>query len=142
MKETTRKLMMIISLAVALIVAVCAILFASNQTKFGGLFNVAYWILVCYIAVSLLVWLFYGIVSLKDKPKKTIIFAGAVVVVIVAGVLLALTDAKMPNEFLLRYGTSETAARLISIACYITYITVIGAVVLMIYSAIKKALKK
>jgi len=71
MQEKTRKLIMYISLAVAVIIAVCAIMFAANQTKFGGLFDVAFWVLICYIGCSLLVWLFYGIISLKDKPKKS-----------------------------------------------------------------------
>ena len=132
---------MLISLAVAVVVSICAIMFAANQQKFGGLFDVAFWVLVCYVVLSLLIWLFYGIISVTKKPKKAAIFAGIVVVVIVAGIVLALGD-KMPTEFLLRYNTSESAAKLIAIACYITYITVIGALVLMIYSAITKALKK
>ena len=130
-----------ISLAVACVIAVCAILFAANQQKFGGLFDVAFWVLVCYVVCSLLIWLFYGIISVTKKPKKAGIFAAIVVIVIVAGVVLALGD-KMPTEFLLRYDTSETAAKLIAIACYITYISVFGALVLMIYSAVSKALKK
>ena len=141
MQEKTRKLIMLISLAVAVVVSICAIMFAANQQKFGGLFDVAFWVLVCYVVLSLLIWLFYGIISVTKKPKKAAIFAGIVVVVIVAGIVLALGD-KMPTEFLLRYNTSESAAKLIAIACYITYITVIGALVLMIYSAITKALKK
>ena len=141
MQEKTRKLIMCISLGVAVLVAIMAILFAANQEKFGALFDVAFWVLVCFIAVSLLVWLFYGILSLRDKPKKAAIFAGIVVVVIVVAVLLSLGDS-MPQEFLLRYNTSNGAAKLIAIACYTTYITVIGALVLMIYSAISKAFKK
>lgn len=129
------------SLCVAIVVSVLAILFAANQTKFGWAFDVAFWVLICYIVLSLLVWLFYGIISLKDKPKKTIIFAGAIIVVAVAAVLLALGDT-MPQEMLMKYNTSEKTAKLIAIACYATYITVIGALVLMIYSAISKSFKK
>jgi hypothetical protein len=129
------------SLCVAIVVSVIAILFAANQTKFGWAFDVAFWVLICYIVLSLLVWLFYGIISLKDKPKKTIIFAGAIVVVVVASILLALGDT-MPQDMLMKYNTSEKTAKLIAIACYATYITVIGAVVLMIYSAISKSFKK
>lgn len=129
------------SLCVAIVVSVIAILFAANQTKFGWAFDVAFWVLICYIVLSLLVWLFYGIISLKDKPKKTIIFAGAIIVVVVASILLALGDT-MPQDMLMKYNTSEKTAKLIAIACYATYITVIGAVVLMIYSAISKSFKK
>ncbi|MBQ9587124.1 MAG: hypothetical protein IJR26_04615 [Bacteroidales bacterium] len=142
MQEKTRKLIMLISLAVAVVVAVCAILFAANQEKFGGLFDVAFWVLVCYIVCSLLIWLFYGIISVTKKPKKAGIFAGVVVLVIVAGVLLGLTDSAMPTDLLQKYSVSVSASKLIGIACYITYITVIGALVLMIYSAVSKALKK
>ena len=141
MQEKTRKLILAISLVVAVILSVCAILFAANQKTFGGLFDVAFWVLMCYIVLCLLIWLFYGIISITKKPKKAAIFAGVVVVVIVAGILLSIGDS-MPTDFLLRYETSESAAKLISIACYITYITVIGALVLMLYSAIVKAIKK
>lgn len=141
MLEKLRKTIMWASLCVAIVVSVIAILFAANQTKFGWAFDVAFWVLICYIVLSLLVWLFYGIISLKDKPKKTIIFAGAIIVVAVASVLLALGDT-MPQEMLMKYNTSEKTAKLIAIACYATYITVIGALVLMIYSAISKSFKK
>ena len=141
MQEKTRKLITIVSLVVAAIIAVCAILFAANQKNFGAMFDIAFWVLLIYIVLSILIWLFYGIISVTKKPKKAGIFAGIVVVVIIASVLLALGD-KMPTEFLLRYETSETAAKLIAIACYITYISVFGALVLMIYSAISKAFKK
>lgn len=141
MLEKLRKTIMWASLCVAIVVSVIAILFAANQTKFGWAFDVAFWVLICYIVLSLLVWLFYGIISLKDKPKKTIIFAGAIIVVAVAAVLLALGDT-MPQEMLMKYNTSEKTAKLIAIACYATYITVIGALVLMIYSAISKSFKK
>lgn len=142
MQEKTRKLVMWISLAVACINAICAIMFAANQEKFGGLFDVAFWVLLCYVVVSLLVWLFYGIISVTKKPKKAGIFAGIVVVVIVVSIVLGLTDAAMPTELLLRYNVSESSAKLIAIACYVTYIAVFGALILMIYSAISKALKK
>ena len=141
MLEKLRKTIMWASICVAVVVSVIAILFAANQTKFGWAFDVAFWVLICYIVLSLLVWLFYGIISLKDKPKKTIIFAGAIIVVVVASVLLALGDT-MPQDMLMKYNTSEKTAKLIAIACYATYITVIGAVVLMIYSAISKSFKK
>lgn len=141
MLEKLRKTIMWASLCIAVVVSVLAILFAANQTKFGWAFDVAFWVLICYIVLSLLVWLFYGIISLKDKPKKTIIFAGAIIVVVVASVLLALGDT-MPQDMLLKYNTSEKTAKLIAIACYATYITVIGALVLMIYSAISKSFKK
>ncbi len=141
MLEKLRKTIMWCSLCIAIVVSVLAILFAANQTKFGWAFDVAFWVLICFIVLSLLVWLFYGIISLKDKPKKTIIFAGAIIVVAVAAVLLALGDT-MPQEMLMKYNTSEKTAKLIAIACYATYITVIGALVLMIYSAISKSFKK
>ena len=70
MQEKTRKLITIISLVVACIIAVCAILFAANQQKFGGLFDVAFWVLVCYVVLSLIIWLFYGIISVTKKPTK------------------------------------------------------------------------
>lgn len=141
MLEKTKKIIMWISLGVAAIVSILAILFAANQEKFGAMFDIAFWVIVCYMALSLLVWLFYGILSLRSKPKKTIIFAGVAIVVVVASILLALGDT-MPQEFLNRYNTSDSTAKLIAIGIYATYILVIGALVLMIYSAISKSFKK
>ncbi len=141
MQEKTRKLFMFISLGVAIIVGVFAIMFAANQQSFEWAFNLAFWVLIVYIAVSLLIWLFYGILSLRNKPKKAAIFFGAAVVVAVVSILLALGDT-MPTEMLQRYNTTETSAKLIAIACYATYISVISAVVLLIYSAISKSFKK
>ena len=129
------------SLAVAAVVAVLAILFAANQKAFGWAFDVAFWVLICYVALSLIIWLFYGIISLKDKPKKTIIFASAIIVVIVASILLALGDT-MPQEMLLKYETTEKTAKLIAIACYMTYFTVGGALVMLVWSIISKSIKK
>ena len=129
------------SLIVAGIVSIFAILFAANQQTFGWAFNVAFWVLICYVALSLLIWLFYGILSLKDKPKKTLIFAVAIIVVLVASVLLSLGDS-MPQEMLLRYESTEKTAKLIAIACYITYFTIGGAVVMLLWSIISKQFKK
>ncbi|MBQ1408319.1 MAG: hypothetical protein IIY87_01005 [Bacteroidales bacterium] len=129
------------SLIVAGIVSIFAILFAANQQTFGWAFNVAFWVLICYVALSLLIWLFYGILSLKDKPKKTLIFAVTIIVVLVASVLLSLGDS-MPQEMLLRYESTEKTAKLIAIACYITYFTIGGAVVMLLWSIISKQFKK
>jgi phosphoglycerol transferase MdoB-like AlkP superfamily enzyme len=141
MQEKTRKLLMSCSLIVAGIVSIFAILFAANQQTFGWAFNVAFWVLICYVALSLLIWLFYGILSLKDKPKKTLIFAVTIIVVLVASVLLSLGDS-MPQEMLLRYESTEKTAKLIAIACYITYFTIGGAVVMLLWSIISKQFKK
>ena len=141
MQEKTRKLLMSCSLIVAGIVSIFAILFAFNQTTFGWAFNVAFWVLICYVALSLLIWLFYGILSLKGKPKKTLIFAVTIIVVLVASVLLSLGDT-MPQEMLLRYESTEKTAKLIAIACYITYFTIGGAVVMLLWSIISKQFKK
>ena len=129
------------SLIVAGIVSIFVILFAFNQTTFGWAFNVAFWVLICYVALSLLIWLFYGILSLKDKPKKTLIFAVTIIVVLVASVLLSLGDT-MPQEMLLRYESTEKTAKLIAIACYITYFTIGGTVVMLLWSIISKQFKK
>jgi MFS family permease len=141
MLEKIKIITMWISLCVAALISIMAILFAADQQKFGAMFDIAFWVIVCYMVLSLLVWLFYGILSLRSKPKKTIIFACTAVVVIVASVLLALGDT-MPQDFLLRFNTSASTAKLIAIGVYATYILVIGALVLMIYSAISKSFKK
>ena len=141
MKESLRKIITIVSLAIALIVSVCAILFAINQKQFGGLFDVAFWILVCFIVLSLALWIFFGIISVIKKPKKALIALGIIAVVLIVAFVLAGGDS-MPQEFLSRYETSEKTAKLIATACYTTYFALLAAVVLMIYVEISKAFKK
>ena len=139
MKKSTRTLIMIVSLVVAILISVSAILFAA--TKKEVFFNLTFWTLIIYMAVSLLVWLFFGILHMISKPKKTLIFVAAIIAVVVVAVLISLGDT-MPLDFLERYNTSQQTAKLIAIACRVTYFTVIGAGVLMIFSAIAKAFKK
>jgi hypothetical protein len=141
MKESVKKIITYVSLTIAILVSVCAILFAANQEKFGGLFDVAFWILVCFIVLSLILWLFFGIISVIKKPKKALIALGAIAIVLIAAFLIAGGDS-MPQDFLTRYETSATTAKLIATACYTTYAALIIAVVLMIYVEISKAFKK
>ena len=142
MLEKLKKIITIISLAVAVLVSVCAILFAANQTKFGAMFDVAFWVLICYILLSLAIWIAFGIYSLKDKVKKTVIFAIAIIVVLGAAFLLAMGDT-MPELFLNRYNTSAVTAKFIAGACYTTYFTVVGALAVMIvWPLVSKLLKK
>ncbi|MBR3528779.1 MAG: hypothetical protein IKN84_03880 [Bacteroidales bacterium] len=141
MKESTRKIITWISLAFALIMSVFAILFAANQEKFGGMFDIAFWGLICLVCLSLVLWLFYGILKVVKNPKKPLIAAGIIIVVIGAAFLLANGDS-MPQDFLTRYETSESTAKLISTACYTTYFVVLASVVLMIFAEISKAFKK
>lgn len=141
MKESTKKIVTLVSLALGVIVGVFAILFATNQEKFGGLFDIAFWIVVCFIVASILIWLCFGILAVIKKPKKALIFLGIAVVIIIGAFLISGGDS-MPADFLAKYDTSASTARLIGAACYTTYVVVLAALVLLIWSEISKAFKK
>ncbi len=141
MKESTKKIVTLISLGLGVIIAILAIMFAINQEKFNAMFDVAFWCILAMIVCSLLIWLVFGILKVIERPKKALIFLGIAVVVILGSFLLAGTDS-MPAEFLARYDTTEGTARLIATACYTTYFVVIAALVLMVYAEIAKAFKK
>ena len=58
------------------------------------------------------------------------------------GLLTPKLVAPVPQEMLLRYESTEKTAKLIAIACYMTYFTIGGAVVMLLWSIISKSFKK
>ncbi|MCR5444643.1 MAG: hypothetical protein K6E96_03025 [Bacteroidales bacterium] len=156
MKEKTDKLITLLGLGIAVVCAILTIVFAMNNggvkelsaVKANGLFDATYWILVCFIAISIVAIVFFLVVKLanrfKEEPgylKRFLILVGIVIAVVVVSYLLSkgndVTLALMEKN-----NITEGTSKLIGAACWIVYIMVIGAAASILYTEIAKLFKK
>ena len=147
MKETTDKIITWVSLGIAVLAAVFAVIFALN-TQNEGMFNIAYWITFLFVILSIIGILCFAILSLvknfQEKPaqaRKTLIVAGIAVVVCVISYLLA-TGSDVSAALLDKNGLTEGTSRWIGAACILVYILVIAAIASIIYVECAKIFKK
>ena len=156
MKETTRKLITICGLGIALLATVLSVIFAMNNggikelaaVKAGGFFDATFWILVCPIAISLIAIIWFLCIKLakrfsEDKGywKKFLGIVLAIVVVCVAAFLIS--KGNDVNQALMeRQNISESTSKLIGAACIVVYILVIAAACAILYTEVAKSLKK
>ncbi|MBO7101761.1 MAG: hypothetical protein J6V98_07055 [Bacteroidales bacterium] len=156
MKEKTDKLITLLGLGIAVVCTLLTILFAVNNggvkelsaVKANGLFDATYWILVCFVVVSIAAIIFFLVVKLanrfKEDPgylKKFLMLVGIVIVVLVVSYLLSKGDdvtLALREKNNISLGTSK----LIGAACWMVYILVIGSAVAIIYSEVAKLIKK
>ena len=156
MKEKTDKLITLLGLGIAVVCTILTIIFAMNNggvkeleaVRANGLFDATYWILVCFVVVSIAAIAYFLVVKLaarfKEEPgylKKFLVLVGIVVVVLLVSYLLSkgndVTPALM-EKFDVTVGTSK----LIGAACILVYILVIGSAVSILYTEIAKLIKK
>ncbi len=156
MKETTRKLITIIALSIAILATVLSVLFAMNNggvkelsaVKANGLFDATFWILICLVAISIIAILWFVIKGLAKKFaeekgywKKFLGIVLAIVVVCVAA--FALSKGNDVNQALMeKNNISESTSKLIGAACYVVYILVIAAACAILYTEVVKSFKK
>lgn len=156
MKESTRKLITLIALCIAIIATILSVIFAMNNggvkelsaVNANGLFDATYWILICLVALSIVAILWFVIKGLakkfaEDKGywKKFLGIVLAIVVVCVAAFLLS--KGNDVNQFLMeKNNISESTSKLIGAACYVVYILVIAAVCAILYTEVSKLIKK
>jgi len=156
MKEKTDKLITLLGLGIAVVCTVLTIVFAMNNgdvkelsaVRANGLFDATYWILVCFVVLSIAAIVFFLVVKLanrfKEEPgylKKFLILVGIVVAVLVVSYLLSkgndVTLALMEKNDI-----NEQTSKLIGAACWMVYILVIGAAASILYTEIAKLFKK
>ena len=156
MKEKTDKLITLLGLGIAVVCTLLTILFAVNNggvkelsaVKANGLFDATYWILICFVVVSIAAILFFLVVKLanrfKEDPgylKKFLMLVGIIIVVLVVSYLLSTGDdvtLALREKNNISLGTSK----LIGAACWVVYILVIGSAVAIIYTEVAKLIKK
>ena len=156
MKEKTDKLITLLGLGIAVVCTVLTIVFAMNNgdvkelsaVRANGLFDATYWILVCFVVLSIAAIVFFLVVKLanrfKEEPgylKKFLTLVGIVAVVLVVSYLLSkgndVTLALMEKNDI-----NEQTSKLIGAACWMVYILVIGAAASILYTEIAKLFKK
>ena len=156
MKEKTDKLITWIGLGISLICVVLTVIFAMGNggvkdlsaVKQGGLWDTTYFILLAFIAIAICAILIFAVVRLaakfKEEPgyaKKFFLIVGIIVVVCAVSFLLSKGNDVTP-ALMEKHNTSEQTSKLIGAACWVVYITVIGAVVSILYVEIAKLFKK
>lgn len=152
MKEKTDKILTLVLLGVSIIATVFAVLFALQSDSkhvmdgirevgngFTGMFDLAFWMLVIFLAVAIcaiLVFLIKNLASrFKDEPgylKKFLILVCVIAVLIVVSYLLATGN----DVDIVKYKISEGTSKLIGAACILCYIIVIGAALSILVSEI------
>ena len=156
MKEKTDKLITLLGLGIAVVCTLLTILFAVNNggvkelsaVKANGLFDATYWILICFVVISLAAIVYFLVMKLanrfKEDPgylKKFLLLVGIIIVVLAISYLLAKGNDVTP-AMMEKFNVTQGTSKLIGAACILVYILVIGAAVSILYTEIAKLLKK
>lgn len=150
MKEKTRKLITIISLAVALLSCIFAVMFAIGHKtgEFDGMFDITFWVLVIIVAATLIAWIFFALKQLiknfKEDPKKakkTIFIAIALIVACILSYVFA-SGTDVSDVVLDKYHVTTGTSKLIGAGCILVYILTFAAVLSIIYVECAKLFKK
>lgn len=142
MLEKTRKLIQWICLGIAILGSLSAILFAMNQAKFSGMYNVAYGILLLCCAFAIVAILFFLIkATIKGGRKGLLIGLGLMIVVALVAFLLS-KGSDLSNAVLEKYDVTEGTSKLIGAGCIMTYIIFAVTCISIVYVEVAKAFKK
>jgi lysylphosphatidylglycerol synthetase-like protein (DUF2156 family) len=145
MKEKTDKIMTWALLGLAIVMTAIAFVFALNTAN-GGMFDLAFWLLICMMVVAIGAIVLFLVKKLAERfatdkgyLKKFLILIGIAIVVVVLSYLLAKGD----DVDLIKFGISEGTSKLIGAACIICYILCIGAVcAIVVAECLPKSNKK
>lgn len=142
MKEKTDKILTLALLGLAIVSTVFAFIFALDTVKNSVMFDVAFWLLVVMVGVSLVAILIFLVKKLgerfKTEPgylKKFLILVGIIIVVLGASFLLA-TGNDVSEAMLEKNNLTVGASKLIGAACILCYIIVIGAALAILFSEV------
>ena len=143
MKEKTDKLLTLVMLLLGVLCAVFAFFFALDTTKFTGMYDIVYWILVALIFVSVIAIIYFLFKRLVRNGKlvKFLIGLAAVAAVIIVLFLLS-RGTDISDAFLERNGVTQATSKWIGAACYAIYLLIIGAACAIVYVEIAKSFKK
>ena len=145
MKEKTDKIMTWALLGLAIVMTAIAFVFALNTAN-GGMFDLAFWLLICMMVVAIGAIVLFLVKKLAERfatekgyLKKFLILIGIAIVVVVLSYLLAKGD----DVDLIKFGISEGTSKLIGAACIVCYILCIGAVcAIVVAECLPKSNKK
>ena len=143
MKEKTDKLLTLVMLLLGVLCAVFAFMFALDNTKFTGMFDIVYWILVALIVVSVIaiVYFLFKRIIKNGKLVKFLIGCAAIAAVIIVLFLLS-KGTDISDAFLERNNVTQATSKWIGAASYAVYLLVIGAACAIVYVEVAKSFKK
>ena len=163
MQEKTRKIVLIVMLAIAVIAGIFAILFAVNMPDkdnmtidayqqamssisplFGTAAYILYAILIVSIAAILIFALWQLIKNFKDEPKKAmktvLIIVLLLAVFLVSWLVSSGTDVS--DTLLNKFGLTQSGSKLVGAACISVYILFFASILSIIYVEVAKFIKK
>ena len=149
MKERTDKILTLALLALAIVVTAFAFVFALDVAANSVMFDIAFWLLVVMIGISLLAIIIFLCKKLgerfKTEPgylKKFLLLVVLIIVVLVVSFLLAKGN-DVSAALLERSNLTLGASKLIGAACIVCYIIVIGAALaILVTEVMPKSNKK
>ena len=142
MKEKTDKIMTLVLLGLAIIATVFAVIFALNTVTNSAMFDIAFWLMVIMIAISILAILIFLCKKLGERfrtepgyLKKFLILCVIIIAVLVISFLLAKGN-DVSAAMLEKNNLTEGTSKLIGAACILCYIITIGAALAIVVSEI------
>ena len=136
MKEKTDKIMTLALLGLAIVMTAIAFVFALNTAN-GGMFDLAFWLLIAMMVVAIGAIVLFLVKKLAERfatekgyLKKFLILIGIAIVAILLSYILAKSD----DVDLIKFGITEGTSKLIGAACILCYILCGGAVVAIVVS--------
>lgn len=148
MKEKTRKLITIICLGLSIVASIFAIIFALDNEKNSGMYDIAYGITFAFVVLSVIAILAFVLLqffkNFKDDRKKAIkaiAIIGLAILVCLVSFLLA-TGTDVSQALLDKNNLTVSTSKWIGAACILVYILVIGAALSIVYVEVSKLFKK
>lgn len=142
MKEKTDKLVTLISLAIAIIGSIFAVMFALNPAKNAGMYNVAYITLLAFIGLSFVAILAFLVLRvIKGKGWGILIGIGLVAALVLISWLIS-SGSDLSPVFLQKHGATEGTSKLVGACCIMAYVLGGLSVISIIYVEVAKFFKK
>jgi len=142
MKEKTDKILTLALLGLAIVSTVFAVIFALNTVTNSSMFDIAFWLVVLMIGVSLAAIVVFLCKKLGERfkseqgyLKKFLVLCGLIIAVLVVSFLLA-SGSDVPAALLDKNNLTQGSSKLIGAACILCYIIVFGAALAILYAEV------
>lgn|SRR5574344_570086 len=142
MQEKTKKLITWISLGVAILGSIFAIIFALDQEKFSNMFDIAYWFMFAFVIATIAAMLIFLVTRvIKGRGKGLIIGLGLLVAVAVVAFLLS-KGTDISSAVLEKNNVTEGTSKMVGAGCITIYILLIASALSILYVEVSTVFKK
>ena len=142
MQEKTRKLITWICLGIAVLGSLFAIMFAMNQDKFSGMYNIAYGILLIFVVLAIAAILYFLVLRVINGGGKGLLIGLGLLVAVALIAFLLSSKTDLSTTFLERNNATQGTSKLVGAGCITVYVLVFAAACSIVYVEIAKAIKK